>query len=498
MKGLFANKNNIFKKVDIKGLFKLHSKFNFSVFSKDDLLPNEETKQTQIDYSFNTNDFLSNSFKYEEQLNDVIYKYSLIDSIIEGSASVEGTKFFSHRNKENIHKNHFKKTYDDMTISSVGIGSYLGNPDDMNDFYLYNAIKTALLSGAVNMIDTAINYRYMKSEKAIGKALQILLVKYKIQRSEYIVASKVGFVPENAETGKRCHSYIEDLVNEGKITIEDVVFDDIKRPIHCIHPEYLKSQVDISLDNLKLKTLDVMYLHNVFESQYMVPKEILQSRLAKAFETMEEIRASGKIKNYGLATYNSLRVNDDNTMHCNLQEVTELAKKIGGENHGFRYVQAPINIMNPEVFIEKFQSFKFDRDINEAEQKEETLIGLMNSPEVGNLNKKEKNKISTTVTAICNHYKLNLITSSPLLQGTLIQLPMENKLFKLNTNPAKHIQLIRSIPADAIKSTLVGMKSQVHVKQNLEVSKIPPLTMQEFYEILTPKKRQPYLEKEIF
>ena len=104
-------------------------------------------------------------------------------------------------------------------------------------------------------------------------------------------------------------------------------------------------------------------------------------------------------------------------------------------------------------------------------------------------------KIYTTATALCNLYKINLISSSPLLQGLLIDMPLENKI-GLKYNPSKHLQIIRSIPAESLKSTLVGMKSQAHIKCNLEILKVPRLTPLEFYELLTPKKRSPHIEKE--
>ena len=58
----------------------------------------------------------------------------------------------------------------------------MGNPDDITDFDMYNAIKTSVMSGGINHIDTAPNYRYMKSEKTIGKALTVLEQKYDIHR----------------------------------------------------------------------------------------------------------------------------------------------------------------------------------------------------------------------------------------------------------------------------------------------------------------------------
>jgi len=58
----------------------------------------------------------------------------------------------------------------------------MGEPDDKTDFAMYNAIKTAVMSGGVNHIDTAPNYRYMKSERTVGKILTTLQNKYDINR----------------------------------------------------------------------------------------------------------------------------------------------------------------------------------------------------------------------------------------------------------------------------------------------------------------------------
>ena len=64
---------------------------------------------------------------------------------------------------------------------------------------MYNAIKTSVLSGGINHIDTAPNYRYMKSEKTVGKALTALERKYDIKRDQLIIASKGGYIPENGK-----------------------------------------------------------------------------------------------------------------------------------------------------------------------------------------------------------------------------------------------------------------------------------------------------------
>ena len=75
----------------------------------------------------------------------------------------------------------------------------MGDPCDKTDFLMYNAIKQSVLSGGVNVIDTAPNFRYMKSEKTIGKALTVLHNKYDFKRNMVFISSKAGYVPEDAD-----------------------------------------------------------------------------------------------------------------------------------------------------------------------------------------------------------------------------------------------------------------------------------------------------------
>ena len=67
-----------------------------------------------------------------------------------------------------------------MQLSTVGLGSYLGLPDDQTDFDVYNAAKLLVASGGVNVLDTAINYRCQKAERSIGKAMGTLIQKHGI------------------------------------------------------------------------------------------------------------------------------------------------------------------------------------------------------------------------------------------------------------------------------------------------------------------------------
>ncbi len=50
----------------------------------------------------------------------------------------------------------------------------MGKPDTEDDLKQFNAIIDSVRSGGVNVIDSAINYRYMKSERTIGAAIRFL------------------------------------------------------------------------------------------------------------------------------------------------------------------------------------------------------------------------------------------------------------------------------------------------------------------------------------
>ena len=57
-----------------------------------------------------------------------------------------------------------------LAVSSLGIGTYLGNPDENTDRGYTAAIVEAAQNG-INVIDAAINYRFQRSERSIGAAL---------------------------------------------------------------------------------------------------------------------------------------------------------------------------------------------------------------------------------------------------------------------------------------------------------------------------------------
>ena len=85
--------------------------------------------------------------------------------MIPGYATPAGTAGFAAR-----FPGHFYRNFDGLTVSTLGLGTYLGNPDDATD-RAYEEAVAAAVRGGVNVLDAAINYRNQRSEKSIGAAL---------------------------------------------------------------------------------------------------------------------------------------------------------------------------------------------------------------------------------------------------------------------------------------------------------------------------------------
>ena len=124
--------------------------------------------------------------------------------MIKGFATTEGTENFA--TKSSVHRENFRKIHD-LTLSNIGVGTYLGNPDLETDTEQKNAIKQSILRG-VNVIDTAINYRAQKSERTVRKAIIELIDEGKIKRDEIFISTKNGYVTNDADIQEDFMAYV--------------------------------------------------------------------------------------------------------------------------------------------------------------------------------------------------------------------------------------------------------------------------------------------------
>jgi diketogulonate reductase-like aldo/keto reductase len=303
-------------------------------------------------------DFLKNTSQYEDQVKDTLQPYYYrAGERLKGYATEAGTDAYYRKSQYDepnleVHPSNFKTPFENMNlkITSIGVGTYMGDPDDYTDFLMYDSIKTSVLSGGVNHIDTAPNYRYKKSESTVGRILTTLDNKYGITRDQLVVSTKGGYIPEDAEKQISRSDEIRRMISELKVPESEIV----KESAHCMHPEFLRDQIEGSLARLNLETIDVYYLQNPYEGQGPYNTDnVFFDRLTAAFEFLESQVQAGKIKHYGMATYSCFRVKpNEGKMHLSLEKVMRLAEKVGGSDHHMRYIQVPINVMMPEAFIE--------------------------------------------------------------------------------------------------------------------------------------------------
>jgi len=357
--------------------------------------------------------------------------------MIEGFATSEGTENFAR--KSSAHKDNFRKIQD-LTLANVGIGTYLGNPDADTDLQQKNAIKKSVLYG-VNVIDTAINYRAQKSERTVGKAISELIDEGKISRNEIFISTKNGYVTNDGDAPEDFMQYV--MREFGKTGI--VKEGDISSQYNCITTPFLEDQLARSKKNLGLECIDLMYLHNAVEGQLQMPRDKFIAQLKSVFEFFEKHRKEGSIRFYGLATWECFRVPKDNPNFLSLAQVMDLARQVGGDTHGFRFVQLPYNFSFDQAFMQKNQPL-------------------------------DSNTVTFLEAAI--HHDIGVFTSVPLMQGKLLQW-ISNKPELTNQSPSVNaLQFVRSTPG--VLAPLIGQKLDSHVEENLEALKIPPYSEQEF------------------
>ena len=231
-----------------------------------------------------------------------------------------------------------------LVLSSIGIGTYLGNADDATDVGYTRAIVRAVQLG-VNVIDTAANYRFQRSERSVGEALKILTNEHGIAREELVICTKGGYLPFDGAPPRNVAQYVnETFVKPGIASFEDFVGGG-----HCMTPAYLQNQLDQSLRNMGVDDVDVYYIHNPESQLPHVSEQEFYARLKRAFERLEENRKQGKLAHYGVATWNGFRMPPNSGQYHSLSRMVELAREVAGEDHGFHFIQLPFNVRMPEA-----------------------------------------------------------------------------------------------------------------------------------------------------
>ena len=237
------------------------------------------------------------------------------------------------------------------TLSAVGLGTYLGDATDEVDLAMEEAVYYTVSKG-INVVDSAINYRGQRSERAVRLALRKLFGSGTVNREDVFISTKAGFIPGDSQ--KRLSP--QKTVASWATTTADFPSDEVVEGKHCIAPACLNSSILASRTNLGLYTIDLVYLHNSAEKQLgTVERGAFLNRLKAAFVFLESLRALNYLRYYGLATWTCFTSDPAVPQYLSLAEVVALAEAAGGPNHGFRYVQLPVTLTMPAAATETYQ-----------------------------------------------------------------------------------------------------------------------------------------------
>jgi predicted aldo/keto reductase-like oxidoreductase len=122
----------------------------------------------------------------------------------------------------------------------------------------------------------------------------------------------------------------------------------------------------------------------------------------------------------------------------------DLAMEVGGTEHGFRFIQLPFNLMLDQAYLTKNHN-------------------------VGGK--------TVSVLEAAQEFNLGVFTSVPIMQGKLLTTNVIPEFGNFSAS-VRLLQFVRSTPG--ITAPLIGHKLESHVKENMNVMKIPPLSELEF------------------
>ncbi len=268
-----------------------------------------------------------------------------IGARLTGRATAEGTARYASRFPQT---GYAKLELSGLTVSRVGFGGYR-----VHDAFPQHreALKMAL-TGGVNVIDTSTNYTDGSSERLIGSALRQTVDSGMLARDELVIVSKIGYIQaSNLEIAK-------DREAAGSPYPEIVKYED--GLWHCIHPEFLRDQMQRCLDRLESSTLDICLLHN--PEYYLAhagrggdsleeARGEFYRRMGEAFAFFEDQVAEGRLATYGVSS-NTLVSPASDADATSLTRMLAAARDAGGDRHHFGVVQLPLNLLESGAVFE--------------------------------------------------------------------------------------------------------------------------------------------------
>ena len=371
--------------------------------------------------------------------------------LIEGCATADATRAYAEAHARDAAEGHFSdflKTR--ILLSSIGVGTFPGEASPEVDARIAAIVSRALQSG-INVVDTAAHYRYGRSLAAVGAAVRDA-VSRGVAREAMFLVSKGGFLTLRGGVPEDMAAWFQrEIVSQGLGTGEDLA-----KGAHLLTPAYISHQIDLSRALMGVATLDAFLVDQPEVHIPVIGKEALNGKLLGVFTELERAVRDGRIRHYGISTFDGFRVETDAQLFQSLTSMVGLAEKAAQEaagaddaRHHFALVQMPFN----QVMLEGFTRF------NTATGQGNVASPLQAAHQLG----------------------IYVMASHTLMKGHLARQSAETvaqALAAMANDAQRAIQFNRSTPG--LGTTLVGVSEPSHLDDALAVARIPPLERQDF------------------
>ena len=334
-----------------------------------------------------------------------------------------------------------------LKLSSLGVGSFPGAADDATDEAVARIVERALLAG-LNVLDGAVHYRYGRALVALRAGLERAFAAG-VAREQVFVAVKGGFLlfpegqPEDLERW-----FDANIAARGLGTRADLA------GAHLLSAPYLAWQLEFARAALGLQTLDAFLVDQPEVHVRAIGKERVNRKLARAFAVLEQAVKEGKLRQYGVSTFDAMRVETDDPLFQSIASLQGLAggaaqtvRREPGARHHLRLLQLPFNPAMTEGFT------RFSQATGQG-------------------------NVASTIQA-AHQLRLYVMASHALGKGRFAaEDPLAAGVPGL-ANPAQRaLQFARSTPG--IGTALAGLSTTAHLDDMLAVARTPPLSKHDY------------------
>lgn len=371
-------------------------------------------------------------------------------ALIAGCATRAGTEVYARATGARCAPGHYSDFLNEhLQLSALGLGTFPGAATDDVDASYAEIIAGALQSG-INVIDTAAHYRYGRSMRAAGEGLRRAFAAG-VARGQVYVVGKGGFLRfDEGPPGDLDVWFEEQVARKGLGTRDDLT------GVHCLAPGYIAQQIDELRAALGVETLDAFLVDQPEVHIPRIGKEALNRRLQSVFAVCEQAVSQGKIRSYGISTFEGFRVETDHALFQSLASLLGLAENAARivhrdaqARHHFRVVQLPFNAVMNEGFT------RFSQATGQG-------------------------NVASTLQA-AHQLRLFVMGSHGLAKGRLAETgidALQTAMPELQSDAQRALQYNRSTPGLGV--SLVGISTPGHLEDVLAVAVRAPLAREAY------------------